>query len=687
MTYYDEAEIRKAIALMKINGELFEIRILYSNGVVLSGYFNDVDVFLNEFKRQNLKGANVYISLNEPKEACFAREQENHFMESKKNIATTGDNDIYAYDWLMIDLDPSRPAKTSSSDEEVNAAKALGNKIYKYMKELGFNDPLTAFSGNGVHLLYRVNLDNTKENRALMEKSLKALDYLFSTDSIEIDKKNFNPSRICKLYGSLAQKGANNKTRPHRMSYVVSDAQEIKPNDKAYLEKLCKVIPEEPDRKKYNNYSPTDFDLDEWLDKYGIRYTKKSWSDADKYVLDECPFDPNHKAPDSCILKFRNGAISFTCFHNSCSGYKWQDLRIKYEPEAYEKKQQYIERQMYKSFNRDNPPEPKHIEAKDGKPVFYSANEIIHRPRPLEQIIKSGITEFDKRYRGLRKKDVTALSGYAGGSKSTLLSQIVLNAVNAGNNVAVFSGELDDADYMKWMNLQAAGKAFVTNTQYENYFEVPFKYQERIANWLEGHFWLYNNDYGFDFNAIIEQLEAMIDTHKLDMLCIDNLMALDISSLSKEKYDAQSLFAWRIHDLAKKKNVHIITVCHPRKSVGLLGMYDISGTSDIVNAVDNIIYVYRANQNFTSSYKQYFGREWSGSGTNVWNCAKVRFGSVEEEYFPLFYEKETKRLKNDVSENIIYGWTTSDEKRQKDAEIIKQIEFEDVTDLDSIPFD
>lgn len=688
MSYIDEAEIRKTIALMKPNGELFEIRILREDSKVFSGYFNDVDIFMDELNKQSLQGANVYITLNEPNEACFSRKQKNQFLDVKKTIPTTGDSDIFGYDWLMIDLDPKRPTKTSSSDEELNSAKQVGNKIYKYMKELGFNDPLLAFSGNGVHLLYKVNMSVSDENRSLMEKSLKVLDYLFSTDDVEVDKKNYNPGRVCKLYGTLAQKGANDTTRPHRMSYVISNTTEIKANDKSYLEKLCKVIPDAPDRKKYNNYSPVDFDIEDWLNKYNIGYTKKSWSDADKYVLDECPFDSNHKAPDSCILKFRNGAISFTCFHNSCSGYKWQDLRIKYEPEAYEKRQQYIEQQMYRSFNRDIPPEPKHIEAKEGQPVFYTANEIIHRPRPIEQIIRSGIGEYDKHFRGYRKKDVTILSGQTGGAKSTLLSQIILNAVDTGNNVAVFSGELDDGDFMKWMNLQAAGKAFVTNTQYENYFEVPFKYQERIANWLEGHFWLYNNDYGFDFNAIIEQLEKMIDEHKLDMLCIDNLMALDISALNKEKYEAQSEFAWRVHELAQKKNVHIIIVCHPRKPMGLLGMYDISGTSDLVNAVDNILFVYRVNQSFNNSYKQYFGRDWNLGGTNVWHCAKARFGSVDDDYYPLFYEIETKRLKNEISENKIYGWCNPEENLEKMADDIKQIEFKDIQeeDLEELPW-
>lgn len=673
MNYIDEQEIRKTISLMKRVGELFEIRVIFKKGKPLSGYFKDADTLIKELKRQNLKGANVYITLNEPNEACYSREQKNVLIQAEK---TTSDTDIFAYDWLMIDLDPTRPSGVSSSESELQLAKNLGNKIFKYMKDLGFESPLIAISGNGVHLLYKVNLSNTAENKKLMENSLKALNYLFSEDGIEVDQKNFNPSRVCKLYGTLAQKGANDPERPYRMSSVIGNPTEIKASDRQYLEKLCNVIPKEPEKpKQYNNYRPSEFDLESWLDKYGIRYNKKSWNDADKYVLDECPFDPNHKAPDSCIMKFRNGAISFTCFHNSCSGHTWQDLRIKYEPDAYEKRQAYEERQMYKSFNRNQKPEQQHIEQKEGEPIFYTAKEIISRPKKSEQIIKSGIDKFDKKFRGFRKHDVTILSGQTGSAKSTLLSQLVLNAINEGNNVAVFSGELAEDDYMRWMNQQAAGKNYVEPSKWEGYYNVPYQYQLKIAGWLEGHFWLYNNKYGFNFNAIIEQLEKMIKGHNLDMLCIDNLMALDISGLSREKYEAQSAFAWRLHELAQRTNTHIIVVCHPRKPMGLLGLYDISGTSDIVNACDNILFVYRVNQTFKNNYQQVFGMEYKDDATNIWHCPKARFGSVDDSYNGLYYEVETKRLKNDLTEYKKYKWMDdAKEPENKPAEVAKEID-------------
>ena len=36
--------------------------------------------------------------------------------------------------------------------------------------------------------------------------------------------------------------------------------------------------------------------------------------------------------------------------------------------------------------------------------------------------------------------------------------------------------------------------------------------------------------------------------------------------------------------------------------------------------------------------------------------AKSRFGSVDDRFIPLYYEKSTKRLLNDKFEYIKYGW-------------------------------
>lgn len=670
----DDSKVRQTIELLKPDGQLFECRIVYGDKRTYSGYFKDADSLIDAMNRdiRDYADCNFYITANAINANCFAREQQNRFIRNPK--ATTSDRDIDGYDWLFIDVDPVRPAGTSSTDEQLAHAKEIGNKIFKFMKDIGFNNPILAESGNGVHLLYKIHVANTDDDRKLVEMSLKTLGMMFSDSTAEVDLKNYNPSRVMKLYGTLAQKGVDSEDHPHRMSGIVS-ANPAEVNKKAYLEKLVSFYPQEEKPQKYNNYRPRDFDLEEWLRKYGIEYRKDTFSDGYKYILSECPFDPNHKGKDACLFQSRSGAIGFHCFHNSCSDKKWRDFRLLYEPDAYEKRQQEYEQHIYGRFNRDAP-EPKHIVEQTEKPVFMTAKMILDKPEEPITYIRTGIDIIDKRLRGLAKGDVSLVSGLRASAKSTLLTQWALEAVDAGNSVAVFSGELRDKRFMRWMNQIAAGKGYVEPSRYEGYYNVPKAVQERIANWLSDRFWLYDNDYGNDFQAVLEQFEKAIDEKKLDYLILDNLMAFDIRSLSENKFEAQTQFILRIVDLAKRKNVHITFVAHPRKALGFLRLDDISGSADLANAVDDAFIIHRNNNDFKRLSKQMFG--WRDDedvylGTNVVEIAKDRDGGTQDVFIPLYYEMESKRLRNDPTENRLYGWQKEDD--FIDYEVMGEIPF------------
>lgn len=657
----NEKEVRKAIALMKPDNQLFEVRVIYGNKQLYSGYFQNAEALVRGFdKLRNFGDCNIYITLNTLNDACYDRTQRDRFEKNPK--ATTSDNDVTGYDWMMLDLDPIRPTGTSSTDEQIKKAKAKGNQIYKFLKNLGFNDPLFGFSGNGVHLLYRVYLDKSEEVTALMKKSLKTLDMLFTDAEIGVDMKNFNPARVCKLYGTLAQKGANTDVRPHRMSYIIGSPENIEVNDIKYLQKLCNLYPKEEKPQRYNNYQPREFGLEEWMSKYGLRYRKSNYSDGVKYILDCCPFDSNHKGKDACIFQSRSGAIGFHCFHNSCVDKTWKDVRMLYEPDAYEKRQREYEQRIYQKPNRFQ--EIKKIKIVEGRPIFYTAKDILDLPVTDEAFIKTGIMDIDKKMRGLKKGYVSVISGLRASGKSSVISEICLDCVETGNNAGVFSGELSPKNFMRWMNLQAAGKGYTEPTQFEGYYNVQKKYQKYIADWLGEHFFLYNNEYGNDYLAVIEQFEKQVEEKKLDLLILDNLMAFNISTLSDNKYDAQTLFVLGLEQLAKRKDIHIAFVAHPRKAMGFLRLDDISGTGDLGNAVDNAFIVHRVNEDFRRLTKQMFG--WKDDNelyraTNVIEIAKDRDGGIQDHFTPLFYEKESKRLKNYVAENKLYGWNKHDD--------------------------
>lgn len=663
--YFDETEVRKAIQQLKPDGEVFEIRI---PGMGVSGYFKDADHLITAFNTVNLREQNVYITVNRVKPELLSRSASERFKKVKE---TTNDGEIEYYEWLFIDLDPDRPKGISSTDEELQKSYELAKQVYQYLRNLGFEEPIKAVSGNGAHLLYSIALENNEENKTLLSECLQALDAMFSNEYVHIDIVNFNPSRICKLYGTLAQKGSNTAERPHRMSKIIGDVREVKPTKKAYLQKLADAIPhEEIKPQQYNNYSPATFEIRDWMAKHSIQYVEKPYKNGIKFVLKECPFNSNHKSPDSAIFQLSSGAIGFKCMHNSCFGKTWQDVRKIYEPEAYERAADDRDRRIEEGWRKHNANNqkiiytPRQVETPEA-PMFQTAAMILSKPEKVRTFVQSGIWDIDKKLMGLEKGCVSIVSGLRGSAKSTVLSVIALNAINTGATVLFYSGELTDTNFLRWMMLQAAGKNYtVKSEKYENYYTVPLDIQKKIASWLGERLWLYNNEYGNKFNQIYEAIRSKAEEHKADLIVIDNLMALELDGADKDKYEAQKRFVWNLKNLAILSNTHVIFVAHPRKALGFLRLDDVSGSGDLTNIVDNAFIVHRNNHDFHKATQIEF--TWRDdnpiySSTNVIEICKSREGGMQDEFIPLWYEPSTKRLKNEITEYVHYGWEPTNE--------------------------
>ena len=667
MAVVDETEVRKAIQQFHPN-DLFEVRVINGNKKKpLSGFFKDADTLLNALNTVDLRGANVYFTLNSIDEDLYSRAQHDKFVLGGNG---TEDPDVDGINWLFVDLDPERKTGISSTNEELQSAYDLAKKIFNFLKDYGFEDPVKAVSGNGAHLLYRIELIGNEENKTLVEKCLKALSMLFDTDNIKVDTANFNPSRVCKLYGTLAQKGANTEKRPHRMSRIIGDAKECKITDKAFLEKLAAELPEEIPQQptSYNNYKPSEFDIEEWMTRYGIRYNAKPWNGGTKYILDNCPFDHSHKAPDSMITKSASGAIGFKCLHNHCQGYHWKELRLKFEPDAYEYTDN--DRRIEEGWAQHNRDKKKQetvpaYQQEDSLPIFQTAEMILNRVEPDPEYIRTGINKIDKALGGLEKGKLSIISGLRAAAKSTLLSQLMLNSIEDGHIVVAYSGELSDKSFMNWMYLQAAGKGNIKpSAKYENHYYVEYETKKKIAQWMGTKLWLYNNVKSNLPSYLLKNIrQKAIDT-KADMVIIDNLMALDVQELNRaNEYDAQTKFMWELKKIAQDCNCHIILVAHPRKAFGFLRLEDVAGSNNIVNIIDNAFIIHRNNADFKEKSKNILkatGNSWmTDDGTHVTNVvevAKDREHGTCDLFVDLYYEPESKRLKNYMAESFVYSW-------------------------------
>lgn len=217
--FLDPEEIEKAVNVLGLS--LFEIRVLDSFKT-LSGYFDNAKTMISQLEKLDLNGRSVYFTPQVLHEGCSARIQWNHFVDvSRGRIPTTSDNDVTAYRYLLVDLDPVRPSGISSSDEELKYAEEIREEVLMFLEAQDLKQNIVSLSGNGYHILSRIDLPNTKENVDEVKAMLYRLGELFSTDHCHVDTGNYNPGRIFKMPGTLAQKGRSTEMRPHRMAKIL----------------------------------------------------------------------------------------------------------------------------------------------------------------------------------------------------------------------------------------------------------------------------------------------------------------------------------------------------------------------------------------------------------------------------------------------------------------------------------
>lgn len=655
----NEITIRQWYDTFKSGEELVEVRIVdnaYKR--TYSGYFTDVNTLLNEIRKYD--NCNIYFTLNAINPACYDREQHDRIVTKPKS--TTSDNDIVGRDWILIDIDTKKPSDTNSTDEEKEMAKEVVNNVFKFLRDEGFEKPVVCDSGNGFHLLYKIAMKNSNENTTICKEFLQVLDMLFSNPNVEIDCTTHNASRVCKLYGTFSRKGSNTKKRPQRESKILRIPDEIKITPNEYFAKVAAMLPKPEQPSKSNYYSNEKFDLEAFLNKHHIAVRNiVRTSSFTKYILDECPFNSSHRAPDSAIFEMSNGGLGFKCLHSSCSPYTWKDFRLKFEPDAYDHKeyQRHEHKMQYYSQQKKEPFVPKKEDSAKGK-KWLAMTDVQYVDMSKMASIPTGYKELDKKIIGLLLGDVTVLSGGSGAGKSSWIDCVALNAIQRGYKVGIWSGELQDFRFQSWINQIAAGKNYVCKREgFENYYYAPKNISNQISNWLEGKLFLYNNNYGSKWQQLFADVKELVDKEGVQLIVLDNLMALQIDNYEGDKYTQQTKFINDLKEYAKAKNVHVLLVCHPRKEGIFLRKESISGTADLTNLADSVFIIHRIGKDFEQRAGEFFGKDKVLpylKYNSVIEVCKNRSMGVIDLLVGMYYEVESRRLKNEISENIVYGW-------------------------------
>lgn len=665
----DEQQLRKWWDVFNPSSKLVEIRLLGKN--TYSGYFTNIDTLIAQLRPlldhnnyQYYGAMQAYFTLNEVNEDLYSREQRDVFV--KKPKSTTTDGDIVRRRFVLIDLDPQRSAGISASNEEFEKAHMKCVDVYKYLLANGFKEPIITVSGNGYHCYVPCDMPNDDEHNELIKKFLQSLSNIFGGDDVDVDEKVFNPARIDKLIGTWAKKGADSKERPWRISKILKVPSDLTPNDEECFKKIADLLPQEEQkphqqRRTYQgNNQP--FDLPTWLTQHGIVYREKKSGDATLYELEWCPWVDTHsdrKKWDSALFVDMQGKITFNCTHSHCKGKTWQDVRLKYEPNAYD-------RPVYQTQLSYTPRQyapKKTYEIKEEIPELgkkWLTMKSIEK-LDLTQLkgVKTGYTELDRNIVQLNYGEVTLLSGGNASGKSSWLNSLLLNIANQGVPNALWSGELPERILKTWIQMAAAGKNNLRQSQYgSGKYYVPSNIGAKIDDWMEPLFYIYNSEYGNTWEQIFHDMTELLKVG-VKVFTLDNLFSLDIDLLEGDRNNKQKELILQIKKFAKVNDVHIILVAHPRKTMAFLRKNDISGTSDLTNAVDNVFIMHRVNNDFFRAGAEFFGEAtinmYRGFG-NVLEVAKNRMYGIVDLMVGMQYEIESRRFKNTTEENVQYGW-------------------------------
>jgi hypothetical protein len=308
-----------------------EMRVLTKSAGfgTVSGVYDDYGLLAVHGLKWNADGSNVYITLN-----GTGLKVTNRWFP--RRWRTTRDSDVPSYRYLFLDLDPVREPNTSSTDEEKSEAWKMLTTIREYLARREWPAPFVADSGNGFHLLYRIELPVNPESIAIVRNCLTALDAKFSSPRAKVDTTTFNPARIVKLYGTVTRKGVGTPERPHRRSELKREdlgSKEIVP-----AQLLIELAAETPSKARVFAGEAPEGAAEEklawlvgWLDAHEVHHSRPHKRDDGSWILFvSCPWKAKHTV-DSGITETAvfamPGGFGFDCRHDHCAEKQWSDFR------------------------------------------------------------------------------------------------------------------------------------------------------------------------------------------------------------------------------------------------------------------------------------------------------------------------------------------------------------------------
>lgn len=272
--------------------------------------------------------------------------------------------------------------------------------------------------------------------------------------------------------------------------------------------------------------------------------------------------------------------------------------------------------------------------------------------------VKTGIKPLDDELLKIFYGTLTVLSGRPGSGKTSIIDQTIARTIDDGSPVFLFSKEMPERMSANWFNTIIAGRRnMVERTSRDNrkYYIVPQAIQKKMQSHYNKKLFIYRDDEPNDVDSVLKSAEECVRKFGCKLIVLDNLMMIDLNCSESDKNTAQTNLINALIKFAAKFNVAVVLIAHPRKTQDTnsdIEMYDISGTSNIINLAMRSIGLRRVSKKEKNDPKS----KWHNYDV-VLTVIKDRLLGKADFQMGLWYDLTSRRFYTDYDEyDAKFAW-------------------------------